>query len=329
MSRVATVAVCSLAVIGLGCGGGSDAPSFDQQLREVADSVDRPVRRLSRALAATSPRSRSQLIELRAIASRASNDLDDARADLRALEPDEAADRKVQRSTLDAIESLGELADSLSRPTPSVDALEQASAQARLAAEDVEGVVLPELDASEFIRALRVERRRQAKRKAAKTTSPGVSQPVGPDPGGASGGSASVSYFNYNGPAFQAKLPTGGGWASPASSEPTPGQLFRTSVRGPNGAFVIVDFTPFETAKFGGSYSSRRQVGQTAFGSATEYIFQGGRLPECQRDRCVDYIINDARSGQGFGVLAGGPDFALAQSIARTVMESLTPRGDY
>ena len=90
--------------------------------------------------------------------------------------------------------------------------------------------------------------------------------------------------------------------------------------------FVIIDYTPAEPAGFGGSYESRQDVGHTAFGQATEYVFQGGRLPECQRARCVDYIINDPASNSGFAVLAGGSDFALAQDIARTVMESLVPQ---
>jgi hypothetical protein len=88
--------------------------------------------------------------------------------------------------------------------------------------------------------------------------------------------------------------------------------------------FVIIDYTPDEPASFGGRYDSREDVGQTAFGSAQKYTFQGGRLPECQSAPCVDYIINDPASDQGFGVLAGGPDFNLASDIARTVAESLT-----
>jgi hypothetical protein len=90
--------------------------------------------------------------------------------------------------------------------------------------------------------------------------------------------------------------------------------------------FVIIDYTPLEPAVFGGSYQSRRDVGQTAFGQATEYVFQGGRLPECQRAPCVDYIINDPASDSGFAVLAGGTDFEPATEIARTVMESLVPQ---
>lgn len=169
---------------------------------------------------------------------------------------------------------------------------------------------------------LRAEARRRA-RNAAQTGKP--SAPVGATPTGSTGSGSTPSYFNYHGPAFQAKLPSGTGWGSPAQSEPTAGELFRTSVRGPDGMFVIVDYTPYETAKFGGNAISTETVGQTAFGSATKYIFQGGRLPECQRNKCVDYIINDASTGAGFAVLSGGPNFAQAQSIAQTVAESVTP----
>ena len=119
------------------------------------------------------------------------------------------------------------------------------------------------------------------------------------------------------------------GWSSASDSQPTPGKLFRTSVRGPNGQFLIIDYTPDEKPAFGGRFISKRQVGQTAFGSATQYIFQGGTLPECQRARCIDYLVADPASSGGFGVLAGGPNFAAAQTIAQTTVESLTPPSDY
>jgi serine/threonine protein kinase len=135
----------------------------------------------------------------------------------------------------------------------------------------------------------------------------------------------SQTFASYTGPAFQAQLPTDGGWSAPAQSEPTPGELFRTSVRGPGGMFVIIDYTPLEPARFGGDFLSSREVGQTAFGSATRYVFQGGTLPECQRSRCVDYIINDAATGSGFGVLVGGPDYSAVSELAQIVAESVVP----
>jgi serine/threonine protein kinase len=160
-------------------------------------------------------------------------------------------------------------------------------------------------------------------------TQNGVSKPVGPT-SSSSGNSQPqpVSYMNYSGPGYNAQVPTGADWAAPAQSEPSPGRLYRTSVRGPNGLFAIIDYTPNEKAQFGNyPYQSRTEVGQTAIGSATRYVFTGGKLPECQRSTCVDYIMNDPASGHGFGVLAGGGDFAAASSIARTMAESLTPSG--
>jgi hypothetical protein len=125
------------------------------------------------------------------------------------------------------------------------------------------------------------------------------------------------------GSAFSARVPTGRGWGAPSASEPTPGRLFRTNVRGPGGLFVIIDYTPDERAVFGGRSISRTVVGQTAFGTAVRYVFRGGRLDECRRSRCWDYIINDRATDRGFGVLAGGGP--AAARIARTVAESVTP----
>ena len=155
----------------------------------------------------------------------------------------------------------------------------------------------------------------------------GVSKPVGPT-SSPSPPPPSVSYTNYSGPGYNAQVPTGTDWASPAQSEPVPGRLYRTSVRGPNGLFAIIDYTPSDKAEFGTyKYESRSDVGQTALGSATRYVFTGGKLPECERSTCIDYIMNDPASGHGFGVLAGGGDFATASSIARTIADSLTPSG--
>lgn len=180
-------------------------------------------------------------------------------------------------------------------------------------------VALRELDAATLVAALRRARGRKALAQG------GTSTPVGPSGGSSSQTPSAVSFTNYRGPAFQAKIPTGGGRAAPSQSEPTPGKLFRSNVRGPNGLFVIIDFTPFEAATFGGKYQSRTQVGQTAFGSATRYLFQGGSLPECKRGTCFDYIINSG--GAGFAVLAGGG--SAAAQIAETVAESVTPIGEY
>jgi TIR domain len=130
--------------------------------------------------------------------------------------------------------------------------------------------------------------------------------------------------FATNG--FQAQLPRGRGWSAPATSEPNPGRLFRTTVRGPDGAFVFVDATPGDKPVFTGTFTSRRHVGQTAFGSAVRYVFRdGGTFPECRASRCIDDQISVPGSPGGLAVLAGGPHFALTRRLASTVTASLTP----
>jgi len=135
-----------------------------------------------------------------------------------------------------------------------------------------------------------------------------------------------VRYTGYTpaGGGYWTEIPSGGGWSSPAESEETAGRLYRTTVRGPDGLLLIIDHTPLEPAAFGAGYDSRRELPHPWFGSMTEYVFSGGRIPECQTTTCVDYIVNSAGSGPGFGVLAGGTtDAGLAQSIARHVAETL------
>jgi TIR domain-containing protein len=131
-----------------------------------------------------------------------------------------------------------------------------------------------------------------------------------------------VRYAIHSTTGYQAQLPAGDDWTKPSDAEPVPGRIFRTTVRNPSGAFVIIDYTPQDRPVFGGGFDSKRTVGQTAFGSATEYVFRGGKFPECQSSRCIDYQISVPPGG--LAVLAGGPNFAQTQSIARTVTDSLT-----
>jgi len=302
-------------------GGCSDsADDTSSGINGIADSVERPIDRLSEALGEARPSDRRSIIELRAAAERASSALGNARRDARDLEDSaEGTNEEKVRELETALGDYESLADALSRSPLGVTAIEATGERARQAARDLR-VALPTLDTTPLVAALRRARRKPA------ITEGGASKPVGPD-GASSDAPASVRYRNYDGPAFQAQIPTGGGWAEPAQSEPTAGRLFRTSVRGPNGLFVIIDFTPFEPATFGGSFQSKTQVGQTAFGSATRYVFQGGRLPECKRSTCVDYIINGGSSG--FGVLAGGGTPSTAAAIAEKVAESVTPAAEY
>ncbi len=172
-----------------------------------------------------------------------------------------------------------------------------------------------------------------AKKSAAKSSSGSgksartgaTSEPVGADRGGSGAAprAATTRYELHHGGGFEAMLPAGSGWGSPSESRPTEGELYRTNVRGPDGLFVVIDYTPYEPATFGGKYSSRTEVGHAIFGIAVRYEFQGGTIPECQRTHCVDYILNDGSSG--FAVLAGGGSGSA--EIARTVAESLVPVG--
>ena len=309
-----SLALTAVALTAVGCGGNSDVSS---QLDEIADSVERPIERLSQAIDGARASDRASLVELRATAERAGTALADARRDARDLEDSaDGANREKVRDLEGALDDYESLADAVSRSTLSAATIEVAAERARQAARDSR-VALPTLDATALVAVLRKARGTRA------ITQGGASKPVGP--GGSSTPPARVSYTDYNGPAFQAKIPTGAGWAAPAQSEPTPGRLYRTNVRGPNGLFVIIDFTPSEAATFNGRYQSKSQVGQTAFGSATRYVFQGGSLPECQRSTCFDYIINSG--GAGFAVLAGGG--SSASGIAQTVAESVTPTIDY
>jgi hypothetical protein len=317
-------AYAALVAIGLSIAGpscGSSTPDTDAKLDDIAEAVANPLDRLSSAVDAARPSDRESLLRLRATAGRTSDALTAARRDLRELEASASGgDRAKARDFERTLDDYQALADELGRSPLSATSLAVAAERARQAGQD-SSFAVPRIDATNLVAALRRKRRGR--------TAGGISAPVGGDSARPSG--ASVSYRNYTGPAFQARIPTGGGWAEPSQSEPTPGELFRTNVRGPNGLFVIIDFTPYETAKFGGGYDSRTEVGQTAFGSATRYVFRGGRIPECQRTTCIDYIINSGGTsgGSGFAVLAGGGDAGTASQIAQTVAESVTPIGEY
>ena len=123
---------------------------------------------------------------------------------------------------------------------------------------------------------------------------------------------------------YSTELPAGRGWSEPAETEPTPNRLYRTTVRGPQGFVLIIDYTPLEPAAFGNDFDARRELPHPAFDSMTEYVFSGGNIPECADSTCVDYIVNDEAGGFGYGVLAGGTsDPGLARDVARRVAEGL------
>lgn len=318
------VGLCVLAVgavtFVLGCGGSE--PSTESKLDDVESSIERPLERLKEAVDDARPSARTTLVSLKVTAERTEETLGDTQRDLRDLEDSsDGPDLERVRDLQMVLEDYQSLAEALAGSPISLAALEVAGERAAQAARDARAEV-PEIGTTQLIGSLR---RARAAREA--QTDGGISAPVGPAASSDTAPAPAFTYTGYSGPAFQARIPTGGGWAAPAQSEPTPGRLFRTSVRGPDGLFVIIDFTPFEAATFGGNFSSRSEVGQTAFGSATRYVFQGGSLPECQRGTCIDYIINSG--GAGFAVLAGGGPEATISAIAQTVAESVTPAGEF
>ena len=315
-------ALAALVVVFLTSGGGDDV---DRQAVDIAASLERPLERLDDAAQEALPRDEASMVALGAAADRAVEDLDDAEDAIQALEPEAQRDPTMQELE-DGIDASRELAEALAGPSLSAGEIQGLADDAQATLEDVAAVDLPEVRTDELVSALRRQQRERAQRRRNEhTTSPAPStQPSQPSPPPTA--ADRPSYRQHAAFGYQTQIPIGPGWGEPADSQPTPGRLFRTSVRGPAGMFVIIDYTPLEPAVFGGSFESRRDVGQTAFGSATEYVFQGGRLPECQRAPCVDYIINDPASESGFAVLAGGSDFAVAQEIAGTVMESLVPQ---
>ena len=149
-----------------------------------------------------------------------------------------------------------------------------------------------------------------------------------PSAGAAPASSYVAGYASYSpsDPAYgyAADVPAGGGWAAPAESHPTGGALLRTSWRGPDGTLLIIDRTPYDVPDLGGSYDSVGTVSHPEFGEATKYNFsQSSALPDCSGRPCVDYLINDG-SGGGWGVLAGGPSLAVAESIASHVAQSVS-----
>jgi predicted Ser/Thr protein kinase len=123
---------------------------------------------------------------------------------------------------------------------------------------------------------------------------------------------------------YHAELPAGNGWSKPIESRPTGGDLLRTTVRGPDGALLIIDRTPNEIPSIGGNYESTREVPHPEFGTATEYILsESESIPECAGRQCVDYLIEDGAGG-GWGVLGGGPSLPLATEVAARVAKSIS-----
>lgn len=162
----------------------------------------------------------------------------------------------------------------------------------------------------------------------AKPERQGASEPIGGETPAAPVESSQTGYVAYtpSDPAYSyaAEIPQGGGWLAPTESYPTGGALLRTSVRGPAGQFVLIDRTPSEAPQLGGGFDSSGVIEHPLYGAAVEYVIsESDLIPECSGSQCVDYLIEDGRGG-GWGVLAGGPDLAVAKQTAQQVALSIS-----
>lgn len=169
-----------------------------------------------------------------------------------------------------------------------------------------------------------VKQAQRAEANTVETTAPPSSQPASGQP--LSSYVPSYQPYSPSDPDYfyVAEVPTGGGWSAPVESYPTGGELLRTSMRGPDGTLLIIDYTPNETPQLGGSYDAASTSTQTNFGPATEYIFSESEgLPDCNGRPCADFLIDDGAGG-GWGVLGGGPSLAVAEGIASHVAQSIS-----
>jgi hypothetical protein len=122
---------------------------------------------------------------------------------------------------------------------------------------------------------------------------------------------------------YETVMPASEGWSSPEEQVISDG-LFRATATGPGDLEVIIDHTPAEAATFKPA-DKCRPTSHPGFPLAERCVFEGGSLAPCQRSTCVDYLLNSAEDGPGYGVLVGGGDFAEAQRIAKRIADELVP----
>lgn len=134
-----------------------------------------------------------------------------------------------------------------------------------------------------------------------------------------------IKYTAFSTDGYQTRLPSGADWSRPGQTSYGDGRRVRTTVQGPGGAFVAVDYTPRDKPAFSSDYESKTTVILPAFGEATRYVFRGGGVAQCERWKCVDYQVSIPDTEGGVGLVAGGPDFSQTAEIARTVAEALAP----
>ena len=321
MKSIVAVLALLLALSVAACGGGSDDDDGGEggsdahaEVERIAEDLEPPLDKLGDALDAAVPQSRQTMLDVRAAAEEAAEPLDDAEVALNDVAASGERDEELVAQAEEAIGRLSNLDDALLDEEPDLDRIEDASEAAKQAVADLEAISLPTVDASGFVALLRAEEPQG-----------GDVPPPDQRPAGQSG---EIRYRTHDTDAFRVKLPVGGGWSTPLDTEPNPGKLFRSETRNDDLRFLIVDYTPFEQARFRGKYLSRDSTGRTATGaSATRYVFRGGDIEGCRANRCVDYVLNTGNGVDGFAVLAGGPDFEAADAVAQRVVNTVTPLG--
>lgn len=138
--------------------------------------------------------------------------------------------------------------------------------------------------------------------------------------------SAQEAPFRPASNSYEARLPTGNGW-SRNDEALIRGAIYRTAAHGPSGLELVIDHTPNEPATFSLEDQSDCQTfSHPAFPLAKRCRFQGGRFPQCQPTRCINYLLNVSSAGPGFAVLGAGPDEATASAMGERVARSLRPR---
>ena len=113
--------------------------------------------------------------------------------------------------------------------------------------------------------------------------------------------------YSGSGGEWQTLVPSGAGWRKPVEAERVPGRRYRTTIRGPRGAVLLIDHSPLAAVGFGSEYGSKRELTHPWFGSMTEYR---------RADGSVGYVLNASEGGPGFRVFASGADPAVARRVA-------------
>ncbi len=127
------------------------------------------------------------------------------------------------------------------------------------------------------------------------------------------------SFKTSDGGGYSAEVPAD--WARRETVE-TPGQLFRTELTSPEGATVIIDYTPLEPPGIA-EFTSRMRgvpVGQNV---ADRYVIPA---ESCEfGTTCTDYLVTFPDGTSGVGVLAGGNDPQAADEVAEEIAGSVQP----